>query len=405
MKCKKFSPTPQAGFTLVEIMVGLVIGMLATIIIMQVLSVFEAQKRTTTGSADAQTNGNIALYDVQRDLQLAGYALFPYGQAGTPDSPLECSTAGMTYGTTGITSIAPVTIVEGGAQGSDSITIRYGNSLNGGVPTLITAAPTTSITVAPPAQDVPVTSSQLCKANDIALIINGNKCSITKVPASGVPNATTVTIENNTPITNGAAVTGASLACLGSWNTVTYAVNNGNLERNGVPILPGIVNLQAQYGISATGVASSSANYNQIVQWVDASGGTWGAPSRYRPQPHQGRPHRGHRAQCKNGPCCRHDRMQFKNDCRTYRPVCMGCHLSQSPHCIARPSSRPERKRPELGELSLSRLRHHRSLAQRDLVQRYVMNTLSKPIPGGHANAVWCCFSRSSPCSPCRSQR
>lgn len=279
MKSRKFASTPQAGFTLVEIMVGLVIGMLATVIIMQVLSVFEAQKRTTTGSADAQTNGNIALYDIQRDLQQAGYALFPYGQAGTPDSPLECSSAGMTYGTTGITSIAPVTIVDGGAQGSDSITIRYGNSLGGGVPTLITAAPTPSLTVAAPAQDVPVTSSQLCNANDIALIINGNKCSITKVPASGVPNATTVTIENATPIANNAAVVNATLACLGNWNTVTYAVNNGNLERNGVPILPGIVNLQAQYGISLAGVASSSANFNHIDQWVDATGGTWAAPS------------------------------------------------------------------------------------------------------------------------------
>src|SRR5512143_3307193 len=116
MQCTLFRhPRPsQAGFTLVEIMVGLAIGMLASVIIMQVLSVFESQKRTTTGSADAQTNGNIALYDIQRDLQLAGYALFPYGQQATADSPLECNTATMTYGTTGITSITPVTIAEGG---------------------------------------------------------------------------------------------------------------------------------------------------------------------------------------------------------------------------------------------------------------------------------------------------
>jgi type IV pilus assembly protein PilW len=33
----------------------------------------------------------------------------------------------------------------------------------------------------------------------------------------------------------------------------------------------GIVNIQAQYGISAT------ANNNQVTSWVDASGATWGA--------------------------------------------------------------------------------------------------------------------------------
>ena len=60
----------EAGFTLVELMVGLTIGMLATVVIMQVLSVFEAQKRSTTGTADAQTNGGIALYTITRDLQM-----------------------------------------------------------------------------------------------------------------------------------------------------------------------------------------------------------------------------------------------------------------------------------------------------------------------------------------------
>ena len=44
----------QAGFSLVEIMVGLVIGLLATLVILQVFSVYEGQKRTTTGTADAR---------------------------------------------------------------------------------------------------------------------------------------------------------------------------------------------------------------------------------------------------------------------------------------------------------------------------------------------------------------
>src|SRR5512135_2099464 len=137
---RRTRPLPS-GFTLVEIMVGLAIGMLATLVIMQVFAVFEAQKRTTTGTANAQTNGNIALYNISRELQMAGYALMP-----TKVSPLDCTT--LTVGATGIAGMFPVTITDGvataGVSASDSITIRYGTSPMGGVPGPITSvgAPT-----------------------------------------------------------------------------------------------------------------------------------------------------------------------------------------------------------------------------------------------------------------------
>jgi type IV pilus assembly protein PilW len=245
----------QTGFTLVEIMVGLAIGMLATLVIMQVFSNFEAQKRATTGSADAQTNGSIALYNIGREMQMAGYPLTP-----STDSPLKCTT--LTFGATGLTGISPVTITDGGGGASDTITIRYGSSAMGGIPTTITSVG------APTANDVTVDSSLGCNTNDIAMITNGTTCAMTSATAvtSSVP--ATVTLQN---MTN--ATAGASIACLGNWNEVTYRVNNGNLERNGVPSVVGIVNLQAQYGVS------SSATSNQVTQWVDATGGTWAAPT------------------------------------------------------------------------------------------------------------------------------
>ncbi len=123
----------QGGLTLMEIMVGLAIGMLATLVIMQVISVFETQKRVTTGTADAQTNGGIALYNIGREMQIAGFPLLP-----VTNSPLECTM--LTFGATGIGGISPVTITDGvaasGVSASDTITLRYGNSQMGGVPTL-----------------------------------------------------------------------------------------------------------------------------------------------------------------------------------------------------------------------------------------------------------------------------
>ena len=65
----------QSGFTLIELLVGLVIGLLATLVVMQTFSAFEGNKRSTTGIADAQTNGVLGLYLLQRELQFAGYGV------------------------------------------------------------------------------------------------------------------------------------------------------------------------------------------------------------------------------------------------------------------------------------------------------------------------------------------
>lgn len=255
------------GFTMVELMVGMAIGLLLVLVITQVMGVFEARNRATMGSADAQTNGGIALYTIGRDLQMAGYSLLP-----EESSPLECAT--LTSGIAGITDIAPLVLVNGTATGtspdSDSITIRYGNSLKGGAFTPITSAPI--------GNNLTVNSNFGCKVNDVALVVNGNACTLTTVTgptdiarppvASTPPNTTTITVQSAT-----GAVSNANIACLGAWNQINYAVSNGNLTRNGVPMLAGIVNLQAQYGISST------ANSNQISQWVDATGGTWATPS------------------------------------------------------------------------------------------------------------------------------
>jgi type IV pilus assembly protein PilW len=253
----------QTGFTLVEIMVGLVIGMLVALVIVQVLSIFEGQKRATTGTADAQTNGSIGLYNIGREMQLAGFPLMPTGVAGTADSPLECTT--MNYGVTGITSINPVSITDGT---SDTVVIRYGTSQSGGVPSRIGAVAGKQATV---------TNNFGCQNGDVALINNGGSCKLrllalaTDAPV-GVTGTTTLNLKS-TEADLVSADNGADISCLGIWNTVTYAVNNDNLERNGVPIVAGVVNLQVQYGIS------SAANSNQVTSWVEPSGATWAAPT------------------------------------------------------------------------------------------------------------------------------
>lgn len=246
----RITSTLQSGFSLVEILVGLVISLLACLVIMQVFSAFEGQKRSTTGTADAQTNGTVALYNLERELQLGGYPLMP-----AKNSALECTT--LTYGATGITSISPISITNGASNASDSITVRYGDGQSGGIFTTIGAVVGNTLTV---------DSNFGCQVGNISMITNGNTCALST--ATALTGATEVTLANVTT-----AVAGARLSCLGTWNTVTYAISNNSLTRNGLLSISDIVNMQAQYGVSAT------ANSNQITQWVEPTGATWGTPT------------------------------------------------------------------------------------------------------------------------------
>ena len=65
-------PRSDHGFSLVEIMIGVIIGMLGIVIIMKVFLVSEGQKRTTTGGADALENGLMALFTMEQDIRMAG---------------------------------------------------------------------------------------------------------------------------------------------------------------------------------------------------------------------------------------------------------------------------------------------------------------------------------------------
>jgi type IV pilus assembly protein PilW len=289
----------QAGFTLVEIMVGLTIGMLATLVIMQVFSVFEEQKRATTGTADALTNGNIALYKIGRELQSAGYGL---ALTSLTNSPLMCPLPMPIDPLVApfVTSITPVTITDGGV-GSDSITIRYGTSRLGGASSKIDSVAGTTVSVA---SNLGCTFDVATGSGDLSLVVNelGPGCAISRVIApvvappppapQALPPLTPIPVPSGTVTLNSAAavVADGTLACLGEWHEVTYAVGgvagldltrqdlwDASVLPPGVPppfnpLVANIVNIQAQYGVSAT------PSSNTVIAWVDATG-IWAAPT------------------------------------------------------------------------------------------------------------------------------
>lgn len=125
--------TAQRGVSMIELMVGVVIGLLATLVIAQVASLYESQKRQTSSSADAQIGGSLALYALQRDIEMGGYGLTSGGVTGCTviKGKRSSDTATRTW------TLAPVLITQGGgATGSttgraDTIQLLMANNNNG----------------------------------------------------------------------------------------------------------------------------------------------------------------------------------------------------------------------------------------------------------------------------------
>ena len=105
----KLRVKPNAGFSLIDTMVGMVIAMLGMIIIFQVFSISESVKRTTTSGGDAQQTGAMSLFTLERSLKEAGYGIFVNNVPPLPNDNLATT--------------VPVTITFGAANTSDTIAI------------------------------------------------------------------------------------------------------------------------------------------------------------------------------------------------------------------------------------------------------------------------------------------
>lgn len=127
----------ENGLSLIELMVGLVIGLIAILVIGQVLAAFEGQKRTSTGGSDAQTNGAAALAVLGQEIRMAGLGLIVSGDKTDPGKLFCPLGVNIYYGGTVVSDpgaaptdgglLAPVRIVDGG-KGADAIIIARADS-------------------------------------------------------------------------------------------------------------------------------------------------------------------------------------------------------------------------------------------------------------------------------------
>jgi type IV pilus assembly protein PilW len=273
----------ESGFSLIEIMVGLVIGMMAIVIMLQMLSNADANKRNTVGGNDAQMNTSIALYNLEREIRTAGYGL-------SNAALLGCTLAYTPTGesaTVTLDAIAPIVInpattqVPAGDANTDTLLVMYGSSDNPAEGRAMTSTSTsTSYTVSNPS-DFTVGDFVIAEALTRPTPPN---CTLKLSKVTGITGASLT-------VSNGVASlpVGSVVFNLGRAPVIrAYAIRKGILTMCDytakncgtssyattpdpdvwVPVASSIVSLRAQYGRD-TSTASSMTGI--VSQWDQAN--------------------------------------------------------------------------------------------------------------------------------------
>jgi type IV pilus assembly protein PilW len=122
---------------MIELMVGVVIGLIGIVIISQMYLVSEDRKRSATGASDTQVAGNLAIFSIERAARMAGYGLsnslllncttLAYNSArSTPSFSFVIRPAWIEDGTTG--AVDQITFMSSGGSG---VATLDGNVFNG----------------------------------------------------------------------------------------------------------------------------------------------------------------------------------------------------------------------------------------------------------------------------------
>ena len=289
-------PRRQAGMSLVELMVGMLIGLIGIVIITHLYITNDRYKRSTIGGGTAQVNGTVALYTLERELRMAGYGINHSLALGCTCAGVNCSPVQYYYG--GNTSfppaggaagalpprvLAPVLITDN-PGGPDSITVLYSAANERVLPAKL-ADPT-----AGPNHDYKVDGTQGFADNNLILLVQGGTCLLRQV--SKVQVATSLLEHTAGPYNPSAASFGPGLTAdtavfnLGTptasggpvWRT--FSVANNRLQAEDVlrtlatwplaspqALVDDIVDLQAQYGKDDGSVLGTTADDGVVDVW------------------------------------------------------------------------------------------------------------------------------------------
>ena len=316
--------TRQSGFSLIELMISVLIGLLAMVFVMRSTVNFEANRRSSLGGSDSMQNGVVALFSMENDAAQSGWGM-------NDDLVLGCNArffdsqnfANANVGGGVAIVLAPVSVVFNGAN-PDQITIMGGTSDAGSGSMLTVANVAAGSTTFGVSQDpsfafrvrdalalAPITTGGTCATPATA----GSCCAIAQVagttplptPTLSVTSDGTTTTRFNQPGGLLAAFAGPSQAKifnLGDGNALsfhTWDVSNGVLRLRATDLtgasnaptsaVAGIVSVKALYGFDTRAAAvydaAVGATGQALGRWsagmIDADGdGVVGGPGDYR---------------------------------------------------------------------------------------------------------------------------
>lgn len=242
MSSKTVAFRRQAGFTLVELMVAMVLGLLVLISVVYVFAGSRAAHRHQESYSAVQETGRIALELMSRDLRMAGYN--------------GCGSVGYLTHLSAVGSNPPL---QGEATFSDDLTIT-GIDNPAGTPDVITlltgSAVETTLNSMPAANQFELTSAAALgniAPGDLLLI---SDCVFSEVVRVQAVAGNLLTL--NPPPSK--QFRPDSVVMRRDW--VQYTVNGptNELFRNGVAIASGVTDLQLRYGL-ANPATRSVVNY------------------------------------------------------------------------------------------------------------------------------------------------
>lgn len=257
----------EKGFSLVEIMVALVIGLITVLVVTQVTVSSIGQRQAATSGADATINSALALYTIERDGKNAGYGI------STVRGSLGCKVRSK-RGAAALTEfqLLPAVITDGASGAPDTLQFRASNKNGIALPTRI------AVDHAKTASNFYVDSDVGIQAGDLMIAVTDvldtsptptrwcTLFAVTAAPAGGGSNLiwheTSNVVNPATSIMpNSGYVIGDYLINLGSFMDRTYYVDAATNELKLTEIdfvggatttqsaYPNIVQLQAVYGL------------------------------------------------------------------------------------------------------------------------------------------------------------
>ncbi len=260
------SQSTMRGLSLVDLMVGLAIGMVATLVILNVMVMFDARRRATAGSSDAQVNAVFAAAVLSRELRIAGHGLGPPAGLGCTVHRAAAGTAEASF------LLAPAQILNGSDGSPDTLIVLAAGEQ--ALPAARLIAPHTL------GSNVLTLDSTLGVVPEGHLLLQspgGADCALLTVASVSV-GAYTVQTDSVTGLLPGAVFgTDSPVVNLGALHYRRYRIDaNQRLQAEifdaasgswlASTLADGVVSLQLQYGFDArTGTQTSP----QVTRWSD----------------------------------------------------------------------------------------------------------------------------------------